>query len=77
MHGGAEGSGAPIGNHNALKHGRYTAYAREQRKEARRVILAFRLMARGCPPSLVSLVLREKRRKRKKKVRNAKITTPA
>jgi hypothetical protein len=24
MHGGAEGSGAPRGNHNALKHGEYT-----------------------------------------------------
>jgi uncharacterized protein YjcR len=24
MHGGAEGSGAPKGNQNALKHGRYT-----------------------------------------------------
>lgn len=27
MHGGAKGSGAPIGNRNALKHGRYTAAA--------------------------------------------------
>lgn len=25
MHGGAKGSGAPKGNTNALKHGRYTA----------------------------------------------------
>lgn len=25
MHGGAKGSGAPIGNRNALKHGRYSA----------------------------------------------------
>jgi uncharacterized protein YjcR len=25
MHGGAAGSGAPIGNQNALKHGLYTA----------------------------------------------------
>ncbi len=24
MHGGAKGSGAPFGNQNALKHGRYT-----------------------------------------------------
>lgn len=24
MHGGANGSGAPLGNHNALKHGAYT-----------------------------------------------------
>jgi glucans biosynthesis protein len=27
MHGGAAGSGAPRGNQNALKHGRYTAEA--------------------------------------------------
>jgi len=25
MHGGAKGSGAPLGNQNALKHGMYTA----------------------------------------------------
>ncbi|EAR52135.1 hypothetical protein OG2516_18760 [Oceanicola granulosus HTCC2516] len=28
MHGGAAGSGAPKGNRNALKHGKYTAEAR-------------------------------------------------
>ncbi|MGR3592247.1 MAG: HGGxSTG domain-containing protein [Limimaricola soesokkakensis] len=28
MHGGAGGSGAPVGNRNALKHGQYTAEAR-------------------------------------------------
>jgi hypothetical protein len=27
MHGGAHGSGAPAGNRNALRHGRYTAQA--------------------------------------------------
>jgi hypothetical protein len=27
MHGGAPGSGAPLGNQNALKHGHYTAQA--------------------------------------------------
>jgi uncharacterized protein YjcR len=27
MHGGAPGSGAPIGNQNALKHGHYSAKA--------------------------------------------------
>jgi hypothetical protein len=32
MHGGAPGSGAPPGNKNALKHGRFT---REQRAERR------------------------------------------
>ena len=34
MHGGAPGSGAPLGNKNALKHGRFT---REQRAERRRI----------------------------------------
>ena len=28
MHGGAAGSGAPLGNKNALKHGRYTRAAK-------------------------------------------------
>jgi uncharacterized protein YjcR len=32
MHGGAEGSGAPIGNQNALKHGTYTRQAIAERK---------------------------------------------
>jgi uncharacterized protein YjcR len=38
MHGGAEGSGAPKGNQNALKHGRYTKKAIEDRKELRKLI---------------------------------------
>jgi len=38
MHGGAPGSGAPLGNRNALKHGYYTAEAIEARKEARRIL---------------------------------------
>ena len=29
MHGGAKGSGAPLGNKNALKHGMYTEKAKE------------------------------------------------
>jgi glucans biosynthesis protein len=33
MHGGARGSGAPIGNRNAMKHGYYTAKALAQRRE--------------------------------------------
>ena len=32
MHGGAKGSGAPIGNKNALKHGFYTKEAIDERK---------------------------------------------
>jgi len=38
MHGGAKGSGAPRGNQNALKHGRYTKQAIEERKNLRRLI---------------------------------------
>ena len=38
MHGGAEGSGAPKGNRNALKHGLYTKEMIEQRRELRRLI---------------------------------------
>ena len=33
MHGGAAGSGAPIGNKNALRHGLYTAEAIARRRE--------------------------------------------
>lgn len=35
MHGGAEGSGAPVGNQNALKHGLYTREAIAERRELR------------------------------------------
>jgi uncharacterized protein YjcR len=35
MHGGAAGSGAPRGNKNALKHGRYTREAIEERQQLR------------------------------------------
>jgi len=33
MHGGARGSGAPVGNRNAFKDGTYTREATEQRRE--------------------------------------------
>jgi hypothetical protein len=33
MHGGAPGSGAPVGNRNALRHGRYTAAALAERRQ--------------------------------------------
>jgi hypothetical protein len=36
MHGGAPGSGAPRGNQNALKHGRYTRKAIARRRKRRR-----------------------------------------
>ena len=38
MHGGAEGSGAPPGNQNALKHGAYTKEARQRRAMMRDLI---------------------------------------
>ena len=38
MHGGTHGSGAPTGNRNALKHGLYTAGAKAERREVRRLI---------------------------------------
>lgn len=38
MHGGAEGSGAPKGNKNALKHGLYTKEAIEERRKLRELI---------------------------------------
>jgi hypothetical protein len=36
MHGGAAGSGAPRGNQNALKHGRYAAEGRRKERQRRR-----------------------------------------
>ena len=48
MHGGAAGSGAPLGNKNALKHGAYTRVAIERRaaisklvKEANKLVSEF------------------------------------
>jgi glucans biosynthesis protein len=38
MHGGAAGSGAPHGNKNALKHGRYTREAIEERRRLRALL---------------------------------------
>jgi glucans biosynthesis protein len=38
MHGGAAGSGAPRGNKNALKHGRYTREAIEERRQLRALL---------------------------------------
>ena len=38
MHGGAKGSGAPPGNRNAWKHGRYSAAAIAQRREVRALL---------------------------------------
>ena len=38
MHSGAPGSGAPNGNRNALRHGRYTAQAIAMRREMRALL---------------------------------------
>lgn len=38
MHGGAPGSGAPRGNKNALKHGRYTHERIAERQQVREVV---------------------------------------
>ena len=38
MHGGAKGSGAPLGNQNALKHGMYTREALEERRRLMELI---------------------------------------
>jgi len=38
MHGGAEGSGAPKGNKNALKHGLYTKEAIEERRAVKELV---------------------------------------
>jgi uncharacterized protein YjcR len=38
MHGGAKGSGAPKGNHNALKHGAYTKEAFQRRDDIRNLL---------------------------------------
>jgi uncharacterized protein YjcR len=42
MHGGAEGSGAPIGNKNALKNGFYTKEAIEERKQLNEMMRSYR-----------------------------------
>jgi hypothetical protein len=38
MHGGAAGSGAPAGNRNALRHGRYTRELIEFRRTVRELV---------------------------------------
>ena len=42
MHGGAAGSGAPIGNKNAFRHGHYTAEAIARRRQLSELIRAAR-----------------------------------
>lgn len=38
MHGGAAGSGAPLGNKNALRHGRYSQIALDEKRNFRQLI---------------------------------------
>jgi len=44
MHGGAKGSGAPIGNRNALKHGQYTRSELADRKEVTDLIRNYKAL---------------------------------
>ncbi len=52
MHGGALGSGAPRGNKNALKHGRFTREAIAERGQVRDLVR----QARKCSCRLVTCV---------------------
>ena len=38
MHGGAPGSGAPLGNKNALKHGRFTRAEKAERRRTHAIL---------------------------------------
>jgi uncharacterized protein YjcR len=44
MHGGAPGSGAPLGNKNALKHGHYTREALEERRQLQDLLRQSRML---------------------------------
>ncbi len=46
MHGGAEGSGAPRGNKNSLKHGGYTQDSLERRAQLRGLLQEARKLLR-------------------------------
>ena len=46
MHGGAPGSGAPRGNQNALKHGRFTRQALVERRQLRDLLRQSRALIR-------------------------------
>lgn len=49
MHGGAAGSGAPLGNGNAVKHGFFTRDAIEERKFVRTVLIEAENVLRQLP----------------------------
>jgi hypothetical protein len=44
MHGGAPGSGAPLGNQNALKHGQDTRKAIEERRMVQKFLRESRIL---------------------------------
>jgi uncharacterized protein YjcR len=44
MHGGAPGSGAPLGNQNALKHGQFTRQALEERRRVQDLVRQSRML---------------------------------
>ena len=50
MHGGAKGSGAPIGNRNALKDSVYTKEAKKLRAEARQLLQEIRAVLSWAGP---------------------------
>ena len=47
MHGGAKGSGAPRGNRNARRHGRFTGEAIAERRQIRALLGEARKLLRG------------------------------
>jgi hypothetical protein len=49
MHGGAAGSGAPRGNKNAIKHGRNTRTALEERRYLRKLLQEARALLQKVP----------------------------
>jgi hypothetical protein len=51
LHGGADGSGAPLGNKNAVKHSRYTKAAILERKQIRYIKRMAKAFLKAHPPS--------------------------
>jgi glucans biosynthesis protein len=49
MHGGALGSGAPIGNGNAVKHGCFSREALEERRFVRTILIEAETLLRKLP----------------------------
>jgi hypothetical protein len=47
MHGGAPGSGAPSGNQNARRHGRFTGQAIAERKQIGALLVEVRKLLQG------------------------------